>query len=172
MSGQKLAQVRDRHCQQSEAEIARARQGTWRAEHLFALPQAGELPEFSHRQLSACDRPLEAPRQTFADKSAGKGLPSRPRKRKRRATAPRFAARAPLFRLAGVDLTAIEGLDENTALVLLSEIGTDLSRWSTEKQFASWLGWCPQPKISGGKGRSRKVRHGATAGRAGSPSQP
>ena len=48
--------------------------------------------------------------------------------------------RPPLLRLSGVDLTTSEGIDENMALVLLSEIGTDLSRWPTEKPFASWLG--------------------------------
>ena len=95
------------------------------------------------------------------DQSAGKVLPHRPRKRKRRATEPRFDARQPLFRLTGVDLTAIEGIDENTALVLLSEIGTDMSRWSTEKHFAAWLGLCPHHKISGGKILSRKVRPSA-----------
>jgi transposase len=63
-----------------------------------------------------------------------------------------------LFRATGVDLTAIEGINEHTALGLLSEIGTDMTRWSTEKQFAAWLGLCPQHKISGGKVLSRKVR--------------
>ena len=156
----KLAQLRDPHCRHSEADIARALQGNWRAEHLFALQQAVELHEFYHRQLSACDRQIEAHLQTFADKSEGKVLPP-PRKRKRRATEPHFEARAPLFRLSGVDLTAIEGIEANTALVLLSEIGTDMSRWPTEKHFASWLGLCPHHKVSGGKILSRKVRPSA-----------
>jgi len=60
-----------------------------------------------------------------------------------------------------VDLTASEGSDENTALVLLSESGTDLSRWPTEKHFASWLGLCPHHQVSGGRGRARKVRPSA-----------
>jgi transposase len=158
---QKLAQFRDRHCQHSETEIARALQGNWRTEHLFALQQAVELYEFYHQQITACDRQIEAQLQTFVDKSEGKVLPHRPRQRKRRATEPRFDARTPLFRLSGVDLTAIEGIDENTALVLLSEIGTDMSRWPTEKHFAAWLGLCPHHKISGGKVLSRKVRPSA-----------
>ncbi len=156
-----LAKLRTRHCQHTEAEIARALRGTWRAEHLFALQQAVELYEFYHRQIEACDRQIEAHLRTFADKSEGKTLPHRPRKRKRGATEPRFAARAPLFRLSGVDLTAIEGIEENTALVLLSEIGTDMSRWPSEKHFAAWLGLCPHHKISGGKVLSRKVRPSA-----------
>jgi transposase len=158
---EQLAKLRDRHCQHDEAEIARALQGNWRAEHLFALQQAVEVYEFYHQQIAACDRRIEAHLQTFADKSAGKELPHRPRKRKRRMNEPRFDARPPLFRLSGVDLTAIEGIEENTALVLLSEIGTDMSRWPTEKHFASWLGLCPHHKVSGGKVLSRKVRPSA-----------
>ena len=60
-----------------------------------------------------------------------------------------------------MDLTAIKGIDENTALVLLREIGTDMSRWPTEKHFAAWLGLCPHHKISGGQGLARKVRPSA-----------
>jgi transposase len=158
---EQLAKLRDRHCQHDEAEIARALQGNWRAEHLFALQQAVELYEFYHQQSAACDRRIEAHLQTFADKSAGKGLPHRPRKRQRRMNEPRFDARPPLFRLTGVDLTAVEGIEENTALVLLSEIGTDMSRWPSEKHFAAWLGLCPHHKVSGGKVLSRKVRPSA-----------
>ncbi len=66
--------------------------------------------------------------------------------------------RPSLFRLTGVDLMAIKGIDESTALVLLSEIGTDMSRWPAKKHFASWLDLCPHHKISGGKVLSRKVR--------------
>src|SRR5262249_59978994 len=70
--------------------------------------------------------------------------------------------RAGLYCVGGVALTAIEGIDETTALVLLSEIGTDLSRWPSLKHFCSWLGLCPQHKISGGKILSRRVRRGSS----------
>jgi transposase len=89
-------------------------------------------------------------------------LPYRPRRRKRETNEPRFDARAQLYCACGVDLTAIEGIDATTALVLLSEIGTDMSRWPSLKHFASWLGLCPQHKISGGKILSRRVRRGAS----------
>jgi len=156
-----LARLRDRHCQHSEGDIARSLQGNWRTEHLFALQQAVELYEFYHRQIAACDRQIEGQLQTFPDHSGGKPLPAAPRKPKRRRNEHHFDARLPLFRATGVDLTAIEGINEHTALVLLSEIGTDMSRWSTEKHFAAWLGLCPLHKISGGKVLSRKVRPSA-----------
>jgi transposase len=159
---EELARLRDPRCKESEAAIARALQGNWREEHLFALGQALALYEFYHQQIGECDGAIEAHLRTFADKSAGQVLPKRPRRRKREANEPRFDARARLYCLCGVDLTAIEGIDETTALVLLSEIGTDMSRWPSLKHFCSWLGLCPQHKISGGKVLSRRVRRGAS----------
>lgn len=63
--------------------------------------------------------------------------------------------------MAGVALTMIEGIEEGTALVILSEIGTDMHRWPSVQHCWSWLGLCPQPTISGGKVLSRRVRPGA-----------
>jgi len=88
-------------------------------------------------------------------------IPPAPRTPKRRRNEHHFGARLPLFRVTGVDLTAIEGINEHTALVLLREIGTDMGHWPTEKHFAAWLGLCPLHKISGGKVLSRKVRPSA-----------
>jgi len=46
--------------------------------------------------------------------------------------------------MSGVDLTVLEGVDEGTALVILSEVGADVSRFATVKQLTSGLGQCPQ----------------------------
>jgi transposase len=157
----KLAKHRHERCRATEAQIASALYGNWRKEHLFALKQAVQMYEFYQRQLRACDQQIEACLRGFADKSAGAALPARPRKQKPRRQEPRFGARALLFRMAGVDLTVIEGISETTALVILSEIGTDLSRFPTEKNFVSWLGLCPQHRGSAGKIFNRRVRRGA-----------
>src|SRR5436305_14226055 len=63
--------------------------------------------------------------------------------------------------MAGVGLTAIEGVEAPTALVILSEVGTDMSRWRSEKAFGAWLGLAPNPKKSGGKLKSAATRAGA-----------
>jgi transposase len=156
-----LARHRHERCTATEAEIAAALQGNWREEHLFALGQAVEMYEFYQRQLRACDQRIEACLRGFADKSGGAELPAKKGPRKPRRHGPTFGARALLFRMAGVDLTAIEGVGETTALVILSEIGLDLSRFPTEKHFVSWLGLCPQHRGSAGKIFSRRVRRGA-----------
>ncbi len=157
----KLAKHRHEKCKATEAEIARALYGTWRAEHLFALKQAVQLYEFYHKQLRHCDERIEACLRGFADKSGGAVLPPNPRQQTRKRNEAKFGARELLFRMAGLDLTVIEGISETTALVILSEIGTDLSRFPTEKNFVSWLGLCPQHRGSAGKIFSRRVRRGA-----------
>jgi transposase len=156
----KLAKHRDTRCKATEGQIAAALYGSWRKEHLFALKQAVAMYEFYQRQLRACDAEIEACLRGFADQSGGEVLTAarRPRPRK---NAPAFAARELLFRMAGVDLTVIEGISEATALVVLSEIGTDLSRFPTVKNFVSWLGLCPQHRSSNHRILSRRVRKGA-----------
>jgi transposase len=155
-----LAKLRNPQCQHDADDIAKALQGTWRAEHLFALQQAIALYAFSHQQLARCDRQIKAHLETFADKSEGQPWPPKARRHKK-PNDPRFDARTPLYRMAGVDLTTIEGIEENTALILLSAIGTDMPRWPSVQHFCSWLGLCPQHQIAGGKVLSRRVRPGA-----------
>ncbi len=60
----------------------------------------------------------------------------------------------------GVDLTEIEGIDVGTALVILAEIGVDVSRFPTEKHFASWLGVCPRQHESNQTKKKRSPRKG------------
>ena len=157
----KLAELRNDKCKRTQAEIARALYGNWRAEHLFALRQAVTLYEFYRKQLQQCDLQLQAHLKTFTDQSEGRPRPRRERRRpERRANVPAFDVGSALYRMAGVDLTVLEGIDPNTALVLLSEIGPDVSRFPTVKQFTSWLGLCPQHQGSAGKIRSRRVRRG------------
>ena len=69
-----------------------------------------------------------------------------------------FDARQTLANWAGVDLTRINGLGLTAVMKILSEIGPDLSRFATVKQFCSWLGLCPGTRISGGKVLSAKTK--------------
>jgi transposase len=162
-----LAKLRNVNCKRTEAEIARALQGNWRAEHLFALKQAVALHEFYQQQLRKCDAQVQAQLGAFADRRGGKQMPHRRRQLRKRASGPAFDARAALYRMAGADLKVLEGVEESTALVILSEVGPDVSRFPTAKRFTSWLGLCPQHQVSAGKVKSRRVRRGANcAGQA------
>jgi transposase len=157
---QPLAKLRNPHCHHAEDAIAKALQGPWRAAHLFALRQTVELSAFYHQHIAQCAQQSKAPLETLGDQSAGQPLPPKPRRHKK-TNEPRFDARTPLSRLAGVDLTTIEGIEENTAFVILSAIGTDRHRWPSLKHVCRGLGLCPQPTISGGTVLARRVRPGA-----------
>ena len=75
--------------------------------------------------------------------------------------------RPQLYEKWGVDLTSIEGIGMLTSLVLLTEVGPNVSRFRSEKHFCSWLGLCPDNRISGdkvlGRGTRRVVNRAATA---------
>jgi hypothetical protein len=133
-------------------------QGNGREAHLFALAQAVALYEGYPQKITACDRQIEAALQTLTDRSQGQPLPPAPRPRKRGRNPPAFPVREPLYRITGVDLSQIEGLDETTSLVILSEIGLDTSRWPTVKHCTSWLGRWPHQRVSGGKVLSRRTK--------------
>jgi len=156
----RLAELRHEKCARSEAEIALALGGTWRPEHLFALKQAFELYRYLHRQIDECDAQVRAELERLPDRSGGVPTTPKPRRRGRKSNDARFDATGPLARALGVDLTAIEGIDVSTALVVLAEIGVDVSRFPSEKHFASWLGLCPRTARSNKTERRRTPRKG------------
>ncbi len=165
---QKLAQYRHGTCQHSEAEIAKALTGHYRAEHVFALKQALALYDAYTEQLQACDAEIErqyaASRPRFDPEDPDQPLGPDEKRNTHSKNRPPFDARRPLFQLTGVDLTAVDGLDEASAQILVSEIGTDMSKWRTEKHFCSWLGLAPHNDITGGRvvrSRTLKVKNRA-----------
>ena len=148
-----LAQHRDYRCRASEAEIAAALTGNYRAEHLFVLQQNLELFDVYQQQLASCDTAIEThlAQLTATVTPPTTVLPARRPRHKPRINEPRFDLRTPLHLLTGADLSQIDGIGPYNALRLLSEIGTDMTRWPTEKHFTSWLALAPNNKISGGR---------------------
>jgi len=169
-SGLKLAQFRDPRCKSPEALIAKALSGDWKPEQLFVLQQSLELYDCYTQQLVACDAQIEAQFAAMRPRWAAVGeLPTLPpaKPNTRSKNHPPDSTRAALIRLTGVDLVAIKGISTSLAQTILSEIGTDMSRWPTDKHFASWLGLAPHNDISGGKVlRSRTLPTTNRAGQA------
>ncbi|MCL7455113.1 MAG: IS110 family transposase [Anaerolineae bacterium] len=155
---QQLARLRHGRCHKSEDEIARALEGSWREEHLFCLRQAVELFDVYSQKIADCDARLEATLSALDDRAGGAPPPKPPRRSGTNTSAPGFDAHGLLYRATGVDLTRIDGIAETTALILLTEVGRDMTRWRSEKHFASWLGLCPGNKISGGKRLSGRTK--------------
>ncbi len=153
--GQVLGAMKNVRVRASVEEIAKSLQGNWRPEHLFALKQALGAFDFVGTQLAECDDQIEQQLQRL---QAHEGDPAHGKKRGRARNAPKFDLRTQLFRMCGVDLTRIDGVDVTTALAVVCEVGTDLSRFPTIKHFTSRLGLCPGTKITGGKAMSGKTK--------------
>jgi transposase len=176
-----LASHRQGGCKKSHEEIAKALEGNWREEHLFALRQAYEAYEFYHNQIMECEKAIQQilPTLTTPDFSTSpRGVtqgdmwvpfsPQEPAPKKKKTLQKKTGYNRSPYHFnaveqvqqvcSGVDLTDIPGIDANTLLVIISEIGTDISKWKTVKHFASWLGLCPGSKISGGKILSSKTK--------------
>ncbi len=166
-----LVKLRDSQCRKTTPEeLAAALEGDWRREHLFALKQATESYRHFLKQQEACDQEVKKVLDVLvasAEESKGDAppLPSpaftpTPSSKKRKPK--KFYARKngtglktdltkELQRICGVDLTQITGLHVLGVLIILSEIGLDMSRWRNHRAFSAWLGLCPGNKISGGK---------------------
>ena len=151
-----LARLRDRRVKATEEEVARALEGTYREEHLFALSQALEAYDFFQQQLMACDQALECHLEKLP--SAPNPTSVTPSRQKRRKNQPHFDLRSELTRITGVDVCQIEGIDALTAQTLVSECGIDMRPFPSEKHFSSWLGLCPNNRKTGGRIRSRRTR--------------
>jgi transposase len=155
-----LARLRDPKCKNGPPTIAKALEGTWRSEHLFALRQAYDLYQFHHQQIAQCDTMIQAELAQLPNRAGGQPFTAKPRRCGRKPNDLNFDACGPLFQALGVDLTEIDGIDVGTALVILAEIGVDVSRFPTEKHFASWLGLCPRQHESNRTPKKRGPRKG------------
>jgi transposase len=170
---QVLAALADCRVRKTPKEIQSALTGDYREEELFVLGHA--LANYRHQQnlIKECDEailrqlekisarsvPPEEPRQAppTPPKDAATNAPQ-PKPKKVRKTSTERAWHEQLLRIAGVDLTQLPGIGVLAALILISEIGTDMAKWRSPKAFASWLGLCPNHKISGGRILSNRTR--------------
>ena len=155
-----LAKLRDRRVKATEETIAKSLVGDYRREHLFTLRQS--LAAFRQYQdwIADCDHEIAQYLEQFESKLDPPPRPTSPSEDgfKPKANEQRFDLQTHLHRIFGVDLTQVPGIQVLTAQTLLAEIGPDLSRFEDGSALASWLGLCPDNRISGGKVLSVKTR--------------
>lgn len=166
---EQLARLKDPRIKASVRELARALKGHWKAEQLFALEQARLTFTHYQEQILQCEERIQQQMRSLESRlpeaAAATTAQVSPMAQATEAApaaesteTKSFDLSSELRRIVGVDLTAIDGIGAVTAQVVLSEIGTDMSPWRTEKHFASWLGLCPDHRISGGRILARSTR--------------
>ena len=143
--------------------VIEALRGTWEPEHLFALRQALQSWEHYQRQIAECDQQIELllQRTTYND-TQGDGIGEKPKAQGGKhpsANAPQISGlHSMLIDLCqGKDLSILPGHTDYSVLQIISEVGTDLSKWPTEKHFTAWLGLAPGTSQSGK--RKSNVKH-------------
>lgn len=154
----KLSTLKHNRVRASREEIAQSLEGNWREELLFVLEQSLELYDLYIRKIAVCDQRIEQHLKTMTSKLEPGHSPD-PASLSSPKQQPRFTLKDQLCRITGVDLTRVAGLEVQTVQTIISEVGVDMSRWKTEKQFASWLGLCPDNRISGGRILKSGTRH-------------
>jgi len=160
----KLADLKDPRIKADKKTIAKSLTGDYRREHLFTLKQTVASYRHCLELIRGCDAEIESHLKEFEsrlDVDEPPTPPSTKSKRKPKGNAPDFDVKTHMHRLLGTDLTEVDGISDLTAHVVFTEVGPDLSKFKTVNHFCSWLGLCPNNKISGGKILSSRTRPGS-----------
>ena len=163
-----LAALRGKRCRKSEEEFAHYLTGNWWDEHLFNPGQALELYDMLQEKIAVYEqRLLDEIRALTPEERKELPAPTHPNPAKEKAIGGRDerAVRNDLWLFAEVDLTRIDGISVETARTILTEVGLDLSAFSKEHHFVSWLRLAPGTAVSGGKPLPRKKSSGLGSNR-------
>lgn len=151
-----LASLADYRIKKSKSEIAEALHGEWRDELLFELKSCLTFYDSYITELRNCDQKIECILKQYQPvDSTFFQLNNEPEKkigRKQKSKLnPEFNVRQLAFMQLKTDLFQIPGVNHSIVLSLLCNMGNDIKRFSSAKQFASWLRLVPNNKKSGGK---------------------
>ncbi len=152
----KLAQLRNSKIKASEKTLIKALDGNWRNDQLFCLKMAKQRYLELESHLNQIDAESE---KVIMQLGTNEPIDLKIKYRRSQNKQPSFNVAEYLYKIYGVDVTAIYGFKQTTALTVLSETGPNLKEdFPTAKQFLSWTNLVPDNKISGGKVLSSKVR--------------
>lgn len=137
-------------------EVIKALNGRYTKSGLFALRQAFESYCFYQNQIEQCDQMLS---EALQKNSKGKpDQKSDARRKPIRHNKPDIDNLGSMMLkiFDGRDATTLSGITDYSWLQLLSETGSDLTRWPTEKHYTSWLGLAPGQHNSGKMKKNRR----------------
>ena len=159
---QELAMLIHPNCKHSPEDFIKALDGNYREEYLFELQQSYYSYNHFQQQIAKCDEKINLLLQQFVEikENLSPSKYSSVKKQAARYKPPKIInyKNCPptqmaehVYRLCGVELLNIPGVNTGTILTLISEVGLDLSKFKSAKHFTSWLGLAPNNKITGGK---------------------
>lgn len=159
-----LANLADWRVKKTKEEIALSLEGNWHEGYLFVLKQHYQEYEQNLVLINECEQAIEIllKKQLSTSEIAADTAPVHKKALKKNKQTPCFDLQKHSFQyFGGVDLFAIEGINQNTVLSLMAEVGQDIHKFHSSKAFSNWLHLCPNQKITGGKVISSQTKKGA-----------
>jgi transposase len=165
-----LAKLRDHRIKATPEAITKSLVGDYRPEHIFTLKQSLTAYRYYQQLIADCEEEVQLRLHAFDNKeddhkeqtgpsstAASDGNAATPK--------PPFHLPDHLERIFGVDLTRIPGFQGLRIQTIFSEIGADLSKFSSDAHFVSWLNLCSKDGFSAGRrirSRNPKTNNRAT----------
>lgn len=144
--------------------VIKSLEGPYRREHVFALGQALDCWQFYQDKLGQCDHQIEQLLKALTDDLEPPAVLHAPKAIRHHKPAVEDLHLKLMKLTGGRDPAQLCGMTDLTLLKLVSEVGTDMSRWPTEKHFTSWLGLAPGSHQSGKRRRRKGKRVKCRAG--------
>lgn len=160
---EKLLELCDVQIRRRKAQrVIESLRGLWKAEHLFALRHALSAWDFYQAQIRECDQAIERVLHEMAGPPGDDAPPPKRGKPANANTPDVQGLHRVLVQLCdGCDPTVMPGMADHSLLSVISEVGTDLTKWRTEKHFTAWTGLAPGTAQSGKrrKNQARQLNH-------------
>ena len=150
-----------------ESAVKKSLKGHYNESGIFSLSQAVKCYDFYQEQIKECDKKIG---EVLRKMSLGKKLDNYPQKGQYRKPIRHHKPDVQnmdvhlLKIFNSKDATVLPGITDYNWLQLLSELGTDLKKWKTEKHFTSWLGLAPKQHNSGKMKRNYRTKGSPKAG--------
>jgi transposase len=166
-SGKELAKNRHYNCRKPEEEIAKALQYNGREDYMFDLKHEWNTYLHIQKQIEEVDGEIKKLLEDIIDQDDNKKqhiVTPKKYKRKNKNTIKGTDMNFIAYQyFEGIDLMAIEGVNDATIMAIISEIGLEgIKKFETAKQFTAWLRLAPNNKISGGKVLSHHLPKGSS----------
>jgi len=153
-----LVKLKDPRIKASEEDIKKSLAGIWKEECLFMLKQAYDEYLFYQSQIAACEERIKEQLLDQVAKILDGDITDIQLKKKPKKNQFSFDIQPLLKIIVGVDLCEVDSINEVSCLELISEIGTDMSKWKSGKHMSAWLNLAPNTKVTGGKIISSKMQ--------------
>jgi transposase len=158
--GEKLASLAHSSVKKTHQEIADALQGQWKDEQLFILADELEAYKNYQKRMAECDKKIEKLLKEVIEQLPANTKVVMSTKRPHKKNRPHYDVETLSMKYFGVNLLTVEGIGESTVMTFISEIGTDILKFPTKKNFTSWLRLAPNNKKTGDKTMSSRTPKG------------